>query len=88
MLGGSSVVNDMKYTRGSKVDYDGWHSPGSLGSLDWKFDNLIEYFKHSENNGQFLMRLSNYLYFSKSLTVVIYNQFKFSKPVMNLSSFK
>ncbi|KAL0820783.1 hypothetical protein ABMA28_006602, partial [Loxostege sticticalis] len=53
VLGGSSVTNDMKYTRGHKVDYDGWHSSGALGSLDWKFGNLIDYFKASEDNGDY-----------------------------------
>ncbi|XP_075981523.1 glucose dehydrogenase [FAD, quinone]-like [Anticarsia gemmatalis] len=53
VLGGSSVVNDMKYTRGSKVDYDGWHSTGALASLDWKFDNVIEHFKSVEDNGDY-----------------------------------
>lgn len=46
------MTNDMKYTRGSKVDYDGWHKGGALGSLDWKYENLLEYFKHSEDNGE------------------------------------
>ncbi|KAJ0174380.1 hypothetical protein K1T71_010526 [Dendrolimus kikuchii] len=53
VLGGSSVTNDMKYTRGSKLDYDGWHSTGVVGSLDWKFENLLEYFKVSEDNGDY-----------------------------------
>lgn len=52
VLGGSSVINDMKYTRGSKVDYDGWHSTGALGSLDWKFDSVLEHFKSIEDNGE------------------------------------
>jgi choline dehydrogenase-like flavoprotein len=56
VLGGSSVTNDMKYTRGHKVDYDGWHS-GALGSLEWKFGNLIDYFKASEDNGKLRTRI-------------------------------
>lgn len=57
MLGGSSVTNDMKYTRGHKVDYDAWHAggAGAVGSLDWKFGNLIDYFKASEDNGELIM---------------------------------
>ncbi|RVE52916.1 hypothetical protein evm_002393 [Chilo suppressalis] len=53
VLGGSSVTNDMKYTRGHKVDYDSWHSTGALESLDWKFGNLIDMFKASEDNGDY-----------------------------------
>lgn len=57
-LGGSSVVNDMKYTRGSKKDYDAWHSNGEIGSLEWKFENLVEHFKVSEDNGEFFIHSS------------------------------
>ncbi|KAG6450966.1 hypothetical protein O3G_MSEX006852 [Manduca sexta] len=60
VLGGSSVVNDMKYTRGSKADYDGWHSTGALGSLDWKFENLLEYFKTSEDNGDYDILMNSF----------------------------
>lgn len=55
VLGGSSVTNDMKYTRGSKVDYDGWHNTGTLASLEWKFENLIDDFKYSEDNGKIIL---------------------------------
>lgn len=51
------MTNDMKYTRGSKVDYDGWHSTGALGSLDWKFDSVIEHFKSFEDNGELFIIL-------------------------------
>ncbi|KAM3959417.1 glucose dehydrogenase [FAD, quinone] [Aphomia sociella] len=59
VLGGSSVTNDMKYTRGSKVDYDSWHSVGALGSLDWKFANIIDFFKASEDNGDYDILLNS-----------------------------
>lgn len=52
VLGGSSVTNDMKYTRGSKKDYDAWYDNDAIKSLDWKFENLIEHFKASEDNGE------------------------------------
>ncbi|XP_021203676.2 glucose dehydrogenase [FAD, quinone] isoform X1 [Bombyx mori] len=64
VLGGSSVTNDMKYTRGSKVDYDGWHNTGTLASLEWKFENLIDDFKYSEDNGDYDI-LMNSLYHSR-----------------------
>ncbi|KAI5637911.1 GMC oxidoreductase domain-containing protein [Phthorimaea operculella] len=53
VLGGSSVTNDMKYTRGTKADYDSWHKNGEISSIDWKFGNLLEFFKHSEDNGDY-----------------------------------
>lgn len=56
----------MKYTRGSKLDYDGWHSAGVVGSLDWKFENLLEYFKISEDNGKLniIIRIVDTFYLS------------------------
>lgn len=60
VLGGSSVTNDMKYTRGHKVDYDSWHSSGALGSLDWKYGNLVDYFKASEDNGELCSHSGKY----------------------------
>ncbi|CAG9564367.1 unnamed protein product [Danaus chrysippus] len=60
VLGGSSVTNDMKYTRGSKKDYDAWHITGEMGSLNWKFENLIEHFKASEDNGDYDVLMNSY----------------------------
>ncbi|XP_023936558.2 glucose dehydrogenase [FAD, quinone] [Bicyclus anynana] len=60
VLGGSSVVNDMKYTRGSRKDYDAWHSNGEIGSLEWKFENLVEHFKHSEDNGDYDILMNSF----------------------------
>lgn len=51
VLGGSSVTNDMKYTRGSKLDYDEWYE---MGAKDWKYGSVMEYFKISENNGKII----------------------------------
>lgn len=39
----------MKYTRGSKFDYDEWYE---MGAREWKFGNLVEFFKISEDNGE------------------------------------
>nr|XP_034835585.1 glucose dehydrogenase [FAD, quinone]-like [Maniola hyperantus] len=60
VLGGSSVVNDMKYTRGSKKDFDAWHSNGEIGSLEWKFENLVEHFKTSEDNGDYDILMNSF----------------------------
>jgi choline dehydrogenase len=44
VLGGSSSINAMIYIRGNRADYDGWGLDG------WGFDDLLPYFKRSEDN--------------------------------------
>ena len=44
VLGGSSSLNAMIYIRGNRLDYDDWGVPG------WGFDDLLPYFKRSEDN--------------------------------------
>ena len=46
VLGGSSAVNAMLYTRGNKKDYDLWHK---LGNDGWSYENVLHYFKKSED---------------------------------------
>tara|TARA_R110001592_G_scaffold65203_2_gene200278 strand:+ start:2083 stop:3735 length:1653 start_codon:yes stop_codon:yes gene_type:complete len=46
-LGGSSAINAMVYVRGHKSDYDHWES---LGNTGWGFNEMLPYFKKSENN--------------------------------------
>lgn len=46
-LGGSSAINAMVYIRGHRWDYDHW---ASLGNKGWSFDEVLPYFKRSENN--------------------------------------
>ena len=46
-LGGSSAINGMVYTRGHSSDYNAWADAGNAG---WSFDEVLPYFKKSENN--------------------------------------
>lgn len=47
VLGGSSAINAMAYIRGHRSDYDHW---AALGNTGWSFDEVLPYFKKSENN--------------------------------------
>ncbi|CAB3246363.1 unnamed protein product [Arctia plantaginis] len=46
VMGGSSVLNYMIYTRGTEQDYNGWKDMGNEG---WGWDNVLPYFKKVEN---------------------------------------
>jgi len=47
VLGGSSSVNAMVYTRGHRSDYDHWAAEGNAG---WGYDDVLPYFKRAEHN--------------------------------------
>ncbi|KAK3584940.1 hypothetical protein CHS0354_021822 [Potamilus streckersoni] len=46
VLGGTSILNFMIYNRGSRYDYDNWASQGCTG---WSYDDVLTYFKKSED---------------------------------------
>ena len=46
-LGGSSSINGLLYIRGQSQDYDYWRQ---LGNAGWSWDDVLPYFKKSENN--------------------------------------
>lgn len=47
ILGGSSAINAMVYSRGNSRDYDEWEK---MGNPTWGWTNVLKYFKKSEDN--------------------------------------
>lgn len=45
VIGGSSSINGLVYTRGSRADYAGWSENGASG---WEFDDVLPWFRRSE----------------------------------------
>lgn len=46
VLGGSSSINGLLYVRGQPQDYDQWRQ---LGNVGWSWDDVLPYFKRSED---------------------------------------
>ena len=65
-MGGSSVLNYMLYVRGNRRDYDGWAEMGNTG---WSFNDVLPYFRKSEDNRSPLMQRSKYHGVGGPLTV-------------------
>ena len=63
VLGGSSMINHMIYSRGSRHDYDGWKAQGCTG---WGYDDVMPYFLKAEGN-------QNQMYKSSGIKV-LHNQ--------------
>ncbi len=50
MLGGTSSLNGMVYTRGQAADFDGWAAASNPG---WSYGDVLPYFRKSEDNLDF-----------------------------------
>jgi len=50
VLGGCTAINGMIYMRGQAADYDHWRQ---LGLAGWGWDDVLPYFKRSEDNVRF-----------------------------------
>jgi choline dehydrogenase len=46
VLGGSSSINGLLYIRGQREDFDHWRQ---LGNTGWSFDDVLPYFRKSED---------------------------------------
>ena len=49
VLGGSSSINGMVYVRGQVDDFNHW---AQLGNRGWSYDDVLPYFKKSEDNSR------------------------------------
>jgi choline dehydrogenase len=49
VLGGSSSINAMCYTRGHRLDYDEW---AALGAHGWDYANVLRYFLKAEDQAR------------------------------------
>jgi choline dehydrogenase-like flavoprotein len=58
VIGGGSSINAQIYTRGVAADYDEWAR--DEGARGWSFNDVLPYFKKSENNQRFANEYHSY----------------------------
>lgn len=58
VIGGGSSINAQLYTRGVPADYDEWVS--QEGATGWAYEDVLPYFKRSENNQRYANRYHGY----------------------------
>ena len=50
LVGGSSAINAMIYSRGAAESYDRWRDDGAAdGDVEWSYDALLPYFRRAED---------------------------------------
>ncbi|KAL3189269.1 hypothetical protein MRX96_002939 [Rhipicephalus microplus] len=77
VLGGGSVLNYMIYNRGNRRDYDNWAKGGATG---WSYDEVLPYFKKSEDNTNRSLAEEGYHGYGGELTV---SSTKFQTPALH-----
>nr|XP_026497751.1 glucose dehydrogenase [FAD, quinone]-like [Vanessa tameamea] len=83
-MGGSSAINYLVYMRGNSHDYNNWAEMGNYG---WTYNEVLPYFKKSENNRDQASKDSYYHSVNGPLTV---ERFSYTdiNTVMLVAAFK
>ncbi|XP_047539169.1 glucose dehydrogenase [FAD, quinone]-like [Vanessa atalanta] len=83
-MGGSSAINYLVYMRGNSHDYNNWAEMGNYG---WTYNEVLPYFKKSENNRDQASKDSYYHSVNGPLTV---EKFSYTdiNTVMLVAAFK
>lgn len=58
VIGGGSSINAQLYTRGHAADYDEWVR--DAGATGWGYEDVLPYFRKSENNQRYANRYHGY----------------------------